>query len=94
MSFAEYDDFNEKSSFEDMEEKIRHYSEVLKNRRLLGFDDRNEFISNELPGLDTIEDIVLYCLENNKFVDAVEFCDLWTEIAPYSSEAWQKKELF
>ncbi|ROL61285.1 tetratricopeptide repeat protein, partial [Bacteroidetes/Chlorobi group bacterium ChocPot_Mid] len=105
MSFTDYDDASDNFRNDDMEERILHYSKALRKKRYnegknntidsgsyndheLSHDQSD--IDYDLPGLDTVEDIVFYCLENHKYKQAEEFCELWTELAPYSSDAWQK----
>ena len=82
MNIANFDDEFGRERFDDMEEKIRHY------RRALNKKDRS---SEELPGIDIVEGLVEYCLENEKFEDAHEFCKLWIEYFPYSFDAWNKQ---
>lgn len=67
---------------DDMNKKIRMYRKALRNSKA---DD------NSLPSPEIIEDLVNYCIENEKYDEAYDFSALWIEYFPFSSEAWQKR---
>ncbi|HZV12347.1 MAG TPA: tetratricopeptide repeat protein, partial [Candidatus Kapabacteria bacterium] len=40
---------------------------------------------------DTLEELIQYCLEHEKFSDALRFADVLLELLPYSGDVWQKR---
>ncbi|MFW6232838.1 MAG: tetratricopeptide repeat protein, partial [Bacteroidota bacterium] len=66
---------------ENMEEKLRKYRQALR---------KHGGNSPEISNIEALEELVNYCLENDRFDDALAFCKVWAEYAPYSSDAWHK----
>jgi tetratricopeptide (TPR) repeat protein len=83
MSNLDFNNYFDDQSPDDMNRRIRKYRRAVQSRKN----------PNELPSPDIIEDLVNYCLDNEKFVEAGEFANLWLEYYPYSSEAHTKKGL-
>lgn len=83
MSNLEFNNLFDDESPEEMNKKIRRYRRAVQNRT----------DSDNLPSPDIIEDLVNYCIDNDKFVEAQEFCSLWLEYYPNSADAWLKKGL-
>ncbi len=65
----------------EMDEQIRRFREAMR-----GGDSRSQS-----PSPSALEELVLYCLETEKFDDALNFANLLIESMPYSSDSWQKK---
>jgi tetratricopeptide (TPR) repeat protein len=81
MSIFYDDEEFESTSNQDMEDKVRHYRQAILKGRFQG---------SEVPDVDLLEGLVYYCLEKEKYEDALRFCKFWTEHIPYSSDGWQK----
>ena len=69
--FGEFEDKTE------LEQQIRsyHYATRRKNDNF------------ELPSVDVVEQLVTYCITNQRFDEALDFCNLWIEYYPDSLEA-------
>lgn len=83
MSNLEFNSYFDDESPDEMNKRIRRYRKAVQNRS----DSEN------LPSPDIIEDLVNYCIDNDKFIEAHEFCTLWLEYYPSSTDAWVKKGL-
>jgi tetratricopeptide (TPR) repeat protein len=86
-SFNFDDEFEEESpdwSKKDMDEEVRRAREAMRNERRGGN-------SGSAISLEALEELVLYCIETEKFDDALSFCNRLLEMMPYSADAWQKK---
>ena len=85
MNTTEFGENRDNDDYEDMNEKIKKYRSIIRNRR-------NEYKHNseDLPSLDMAESLTNYCIDHGKFEEADDFCKLWAEYFPYSVEAWQK----
>lgn len=83
MSNLEFNNYFDDESPDEMNKRIRRYRRAVQNRN----DSEN------LPSPDIIEDLVNYCIDNDKFIEAHEFCTLWLEYYPSSTDAWVKKGL-
>ncbi|MFA7326965.1 MAG: tetratricopeptide repeat protein [Candidatus Kapaibacterium sp.] len=81
MSNLEFNSYFDDESPDEMNKRIRRYRRAVQNRS----DSEN------LPSPDIIEDLVNYCIDNDKYVEALEFCSLWIEYYPSSNDAWVKK---
>ena len=83
MGYLEFDDeYNDSSSNENMDDKLKKWRRALRRTKR----DRDD-----LPDIETIEEIVEYCIEKERFDDGLEFCNLWLEYTPDAVEALQKK---
>jgi tetratricopeptide (TPR) repeat protein len=71
-SFGEFE-----NKFE-LENKIKNYHYAMRRK------DRNY---GELPSADIVEQLVMYCIDNQRFDEALDFCNLWLEYYPNSLDA-------
>ncbi len=85
---TEFDDIFEGLSNEDLEEQIKIYRKSI--RHLTFAKGQAKTLENydfQLPPLDIIEDIVDYCLDNDRNDDALLFCEFWVKQSPDTLEA-------
>ena len=74
-------DFSSDNKFEDihnLEEDIKRYKQLI---------DKGEIYNS----LESIEDLISSCQENELFEDGIYFVDRLLEVSPYNSEYWLKK---
>ncbi|NDH78740.1 MAG: tetratricopeptide repeat protein, partial [Burkholderiaceae bacterium] len=76
----EYDDEQSEQDRKDLDETLKRFRESV----------RSGHWQQGSPTPEALEPIVQYCLETNKFDDALTFSRMWVEKAPYASDAWHK----
>ena len=85
MNTYGFDDdmFGDQNKKKNLDEEIRRFREAL----------RKGEVSNGqyTPSVESLEELVQYCIDTEKYEDALNFCSLWLEFVPYSSDAWQSK---
>lgn len=79
----EFDGFDDEPE-EDMEATLRRMRKLLRKRK--NNPEMGYYIEP-----DELEELVEYCIRRENYKEALEFCDLLLEFAPYSIEGWQKK---
>lgn len=84
MNFDFEDDEFEDEEFEGIEEKFLFFNKYLKN-------PSNK--DSQKPGIDIIEALVDYSIEHYKFIEALEFCNIWIEYFPEAIEPQIKKAI-
>jgi tetratricopeptide (TPR) repeat protein len=62
----------------DMERQVEAYYVALRRR---------EHSLHKLPSADIVDKLVEYCIDNAKYDEALEFCNLWVEYYPQSFTA-------
>lgn len=80
LEFEYEDNDNDEQDRRDLDETLKRFRESVRSGNW----------QQGSPTPDALESIVQYCLETNKFDDALTFSLLWVEKAPYASDAWHK----
>lgn len=84
MNNAAYQDDDFSSEFsEDIKEKYNFYRDMLRSTK------KNEFE----PQIEVLEELVEYCIENEKMNDALIFIKVLINILPESAENWHRYSL-
>lgn len=80
----DFDDNEELSNSErqELDEKLKLYCRAIRNPRK---------DSSMVFDITTIENLIEYCLDDDKFEEALDLARLWIEIVPNSAEAYAKK---
>src|SRR5438105_1985089 len=68
------------------EELTRYREEKRRDRDPSGPSKQRAFLSPEI-----LEALVDYCIENDKFEEALHFSKLLTDHAPFSADAWHRR---
>ena len=76
----DYDDDHEEPNRQELDETLRRFREAVRSGNW----------QHGIPNAEALEAIVHYCLETIAFEDARIFAKMWTEKAPYSTDAWHK----
>ncbi len=78
------DNFFEDDNFEDMEEKVRHYLKLFRN------PVRNRY---DFPRPEVFENLVDYCINDERYEEALEICGVWITCEPDNSTAFHKRAI-
>ena len=76
----DWDDDHDEQQQKDLDETLRKFRESF----------RSGTWQNGAPSPEALENIVHYCIESQKYDDALTFSAMWKDAAPYSSDAWHK----
>src|SRR5688572_25056274 len=76
-----------------LEDEVRRYRDEMRSRRMpidepTNAPKRKTFLSPEI-----LEELINYCVENDKFEEALHFAEALTEHAPFSSDAWHQRAM-
>jgi tetratricopeptide (TPR) repeat protein len=78
------EDFFDNNFFEnntEFDEKVKKFRHAMRHRHNNHNDGYNDF-----PTVDVTERLIMFCLSQDKYEEALDFCNLWIEYCPTAPE--------